>query len=60
MEKKVLLYARVSTDQQSSGLESQVRVLGEYCKYNAIANYELFTDENQSGAKSSRPASFFY
>ena len=53
---KVALYARVSTDQQSTGLESQVRILRDYCAKNDIANYELFTDEGISGTKSSRPA----
>jgi len=53
---KVALYARVSTDQQSTGLESQVRILKDYCAKNDIANYELFTDEGISGTKSSRPA----
>lgn len=48
--------ARVSTDMQSSGLEAQVRVLKDYFKQNGITNYEIFTDENQSGAKVSRPA----
>lgn len=57
MEKiKFALYARVSTDQQSSGLESQIRVLKDYCSNNKIENYELFIDENQSGSKSSRPS----
>ena len=56
MIKKICLYARVSTDQQVSGLESQVRALREYCRLNGIKEAELFTDENQSGAKSSRPA----
>ena len=53
---KVALYARVSTDQQSTGLESQVRILRDYCAKNDITNYELFTDEGISGTKSSRPA----
>lgn len=53
---KVALYARVSTDQQSTGLESQVRILKDYCAKNDITNYELFTDEGISGTKSSRPA----
>lgn len=53
---KVALYARVSTDQQSTGLESQVRILRDYCTKNDIASYELFTDEGISGTKSSRPA----
>lgn len=56
MNKKVCLYARVSTDQQATGLESQVRALKDYCRLNGIENYELFADENQSGTKASRPA----
>lgn len=53
---KVALYARVSTDQQSTGLESQVRILNDYCEKNDIKNYEIFMDEGISGTKSSRPA----
>lgn len=55
-KKRIFCYARVSTDQQNSGLESQCRTLSEYCRLNNIVDFELFTDENQSGAKSSRPA----
>jgi DNA invertase Pin-like site-specific DNA recombinase len=54
--KSIFIYARVSTDQQQNGLQSQVRALSEYCRLNNIKNAELFTDENVSGAKSSRPA----
>jgi DNA invertase Pin-like site-specific DNA recombinase len=54
--KKVGAYARVSTMDQSSGLESQVRVLKQYCEQNHIDNVEFFTDEGISGTKSSRPA----
>lgn len=56
MGKKVFLYARVSTTDQASGLESQVRVLNEYCRINNITDYELFSDEGVSGTKASRPA----
>lgn len=55
MDKKTCLYARVSTTEQSSGLESQIRVLRDYCKINNIENFELFTDEGISGTKNSRP-----
>ena len=55
-QRKVFLYGRVSTDQQTGGLESQVRALKEYCAMNKITEYEIFTDENQSGTKASRPA----
>jgi DNA invertase Pin-like site-specific DNA recombinase len=53
---KIALYARVSTDQQATGLESQVRILKDYCSKNEITNYELFVDEGISGTKSSRPS----
>ncbi len=53
---RVACYARVSTDQQSTGLESQVRILKDYCTKNDILNYEIFMDEGISGTKSSRPA----
>lgn len=54
--RKTALYARVSTDGQNTGLESQVRALKEHCERMKIENYELFTDENYSGAKVSRPS----
>lgn len=54
--KRVACYARVSTMDQASGLESQVRVLRTYCDQNKIDNVEYFTDEGVSGTKSSRPA----
>ncbi len=54
--KKVLLYCRVSTDQQTGGMESQIRALKDYCRLNQIEDYELFADEGISGTKSSRPA----
>lgn len=55
-KRKVCLYARVSTQDQATGLESQVRALNEYCRLNGITDYELFADEGISGTKSSRPA----
>ena len=54
--KKTFLYARVSTGMQSTGLEAQVRILREHCERMEIKNYVIFQDENQSGAKRSRPA----
>ncbi len=54
--KRVACYARVSTMDQATGLESQVRVLKAYCEQNQIENVEFFTDEGISGTKSSRPA----
>lgn len=56
MEKRVACYARVSLDTQSTGMESQIRVLKTYCEQNGITNVEFFTDEGVSGTKSNRPA----
>ncbi|MGZ3722604.1 MAG: recombinase family protein [Bdellovibrionales bacterium] len=54
--KKFALYARTSTADQQTGLESQVRVLRTYCEQNKITNIEFYTDGGISGTKSSRPA----
>lgn len=54
--KRIACYARVSTVDQSTGMESQVRVLKQYCEQNNIKDVEFFTDEGVSGTKSSRPA----
>jgi DNA invertase Pin-like site-specific DNA recombinase len=56
MLNKVASYARKSTMDQSTVLESQVRVLKSYCEQNKIKHVEFFTDEGISGTKSSRPA----
>lgn len=56
MTKKVALYCRVSTGNQSTGLEAQVRALRDYCNRNNISDYVIYEDENQSGVKQSRPA----
>jgi len=56
MSKKVALYCRVSTGNQSTGLEAQVRALRDYCTRNSITDYVIYEDENQSGVKQSRPA----
>jgi DNA invertase Pin-like site-specific DNA recombinase len=56
LKKRTACYARVSTADQHSGLESQIRALKEHCERNNITDYELFTDENISGAKVSRPS----
>jgi DNA invertase Pin-like site-specific DNA recombinase len=56
MVKKVGLYCRVSTGNQSTGLEAQVRALRDYCTRNSINDYIIYSDENQSGVKQSRPA----
>jgi DNA invertase Pin-like site-specific DNA recombinase len=54
--KRVACYARVSTADQSTGMESQIRVLRHYCEQNAIPDVEFFTDEGISGTKANRPA----
>lgn len=54
--KRIACYARVSTQDQSTGMESQVRVLKQYCEQNNIKDVEFFTDEGVSGTKASRPA----
>lgn len=54
-KRRTACYARVSTSDQASGLESQIRALRVYCEQQKIVDYELFADENQSGTKASRP-----
>jgi len=54
--KRIACYARVSTADQSTGMESQLRVLRQYCESNGIQNTEYFADEGISGTKASRPA----
>ncbi len=56
MKRKVAIYARVSTQMQSTGLDSQLRALKDYCKRNDIVDYLIFQDEGISGAKKDRPA----
>ena len=56
MARKVGLYCRVSTGNQSTGLEAQIRALRDYCARNNISDYVIYSDENQSGVKQSRPA----
>lgn len=56
MVKKVALYCRVSTGNQSTGLEAQVRALRDYCSRNAVTGYVIYEDENQSGVKQTRPS----
>jgi len=41
---------------QDTGLESQIRVLRQYCEQNGITNVEFYSDNGISGTKSSRPA----
>lgn len=53
--KKIALYARVSTSMQQNGLDSQKRALEEWCKRKELKSYLIYEDENQSGTKYSRP-----
>jgi DNA invertase Pin-like site-specific DNA recombinase len=46
MSKKVACYCRVSTGNQFSGLEAQVRALREYCNRNGISDYVIYEDES--------------
>ena len=55
-KRRSALYARVSTGNQATGLDAQIRALRIFCEQNKIEDYELFADENQSGTKASRPA----
>jgi DNA invertase Pin-like site-specific DNA recombinase len=45
----------VSTSTQGTGLEAQIRQVQDYCKFQNLEGVEIFTDENQSGVKASRP-----
>lgn len=55
-KRKIVAYCRVSTALQGSGLEAQVRQVRLYCDQMGLKDVEIFTDENQSGAKQNRPA----
>ena len=58
--KNVVAYLRVSTEGQTGedkfGLESQRRMITEYCEKNGLTILRWFTDEGVSGAKEDRPA----
>lgn len=56
LKRKIVAYCRVSTALQGSGLEAQVRQVRLYCDQMGFKDVEIFTDENQSGAKQNRPA----
>lgn len=53
--KQYAVYLRVSTGKQSNGLEAQERAARSFLKSKGIYHFALYKDENQSGAKSSRP-----
>jgi conjugal transfer ATP-binding protein TraC len=54
-KRRTACYARVSTSEQSKGLDAQVRALRIFCEQNNITSWELFADEAISGTKASRP-----
>ena len=54
MTKYTYFYARTSTLNQGTGLESQIRALKSFAKANDIIDYKIFSDE-VSGRKESRP-----
>lgn len=49
------IYLRVSTLNQSSGLEAQERAVKDYLNIKGIHNFKIYADEGISGAKASRP-----
>ena len=51
----VALYIRTSTDRQDKGLESQRKLLEDYCKAHNIHDYQIYQDVGVSGTKESRP-----
>lgn len=51
----VAIYSRVSTANQTKGLESQERALEVFCQQNSIGTFKKFSDSNISGARASRP-----
>lgn len=51
----VAIYARTSTNLQSTGLESQLHALKTYCEARGITDVRIYSDAGVSGAKSSRP-----
>lgn len=54
--KTVALYARTSTDHQTTGLEAQIHALETFCKENGINDYRIYQDSGISGIKADRPA----
>jgi len=53
--KYAALYSRVSTANQSKGLEAQIRALETFCVQREIKIFQHFSEANVSGAKASRP-----
>lgn len=53
---KVVIYARVSTDQQEGGLDTQINACNEYIFRNNLELVKVFADEAVSGTKHDRKA----
>ena len=56
--KKWVLYARTSTNRQEKGLEAQVRALKSFAEQRGITDFDIFSDEGISGAKTSSLMTF--
>lgn len=56
MKQRIAIYARTSTDDQTTGLEAQLMACREYCKRESIVDIIEFTDNGVSGKEDSRPA----
>jgi DNA invertase Pin-like site-specific DNA recombinase len=55
-KRRTVCYLRVSTQDQATGMESQERVLRQYCEQNGLRDVEFYKDFGISGTKSTRPA----
>jgi len=53
---RLLAYIRVSTDQQSNGIEVQKSAIEDYAKKNGMEVYKFFIDEGVSGKTEKREA----
>jgi len=53
---RLLAYLRVSTDQQSNGIEVQKSAIEDYAKKNGLEVYKFFIDEGVSGKTEKREA----
>lgn len=53
---KACIYIRVSTGNQSNGIDSQKKALVSHLRSNGITDFSIFEDEAISGSKKSRPA----
>ncbi len=56
MEKKLAIYVRTSTEKQDTGLEAQLMACKDFCAREGITEFEVFSDDDESGDKEHRPA----